>query len=545
MTQTRTAFPARRARPPNSPGLRCLHAAVVIALQMIETIHPASAQTPPTICVAARPFITRSRAALSAGDSASAIRELSRATEVDPDCAEVYLLWGLTEFHEGMTANSIQHYKRALDANPRSYSVHYNLALAYVREHKLHDARAELEQAATLDPSQADAAYDLGIVLLELHEPAAALIQLRHARILNPGRADVVFNVVRAELEAGQLTEAQKEARASAKRFGSDFQWNAAVGQLFLQNAQAKDAALYLLAANRIRPDDIEIRHQLALTYLQSGEADEVLNVIGEPKTSDDHYLRASAYYASHRFEKADKESELAVAMTPDSPQVLVLRTRLLQRAGEQDNALLLAQKAIALAPNWDEPYYLAGISYYFIRRYDKAEENLARAVELNPSAARALFLQYIALANLGKITDAERCLRRAIDLDPQNARLHCHIGILLLRKNEIAQAEASFRKAIQLNPKYGLSHFELGKLLVASQQFIPAAEEFEQAVKYDPGMSAAYYQLGRVYAKLGEVDKSRHMFAEFERLHKQEQQDPGSVDKEQNEDARKATESP
>src|SRR5205814_2272258 len=124
---------------------------------------------------------------------------------------------------------------------------HYNLALAYVREHKLQEARAELERAVTLDRSHADAAYNLGMVLLELHETAAALIQLQSAQRLNPGRADVAFNLVRGQLEAGQFTEAQTEARASAKRFGSDFQWNVAVGQLFLQNAQAKEAALYLL----------------------------------------------------------------------------------------------------------------------------------------------------------------------------------------------------------------------------------------------------------------------------------------------------------
>jgi len=34
-------------------------------------------------------------------------------------------------------------------------------------------------------------------------------------------------------------------------------------------------------------------------------------------------------------------------------------------------------------------------------------------------------------------------------------------------------------------------------------------------------------------------------MFAEFERLHRKEQQDPGSLDQEQNDDARQATQAP
>jgi tetratricopeptide (TPR) repeat protein len=545
VTQTQLTHHLRRGRSQDFAVVRHFLAVFVVALETFAIVLPASAQKPAGSCNAARPYITRSRASFNGGESASAIQELNRAAEVDPNCSDVYLLLGLVEFHDGLTSDSIQHYRRAIELNSRSYSAHYNLALAYVREHKLPEARAELEAAVALDRSQGDAAYNLGMVLLELHEAAGALAPLRHARNLNPGRADVAFNLVRAQLEAGQLTEAENDARASAKRFGSDFQWNAAVGQIFFQNALPKEAASYLLTAYHIHPDDTEIRHQLALACLQSGQADEVLSLVADPKTSDDYYLRASSYYASHRFEQADKESETALAMSPENPQILVLRTRLLQRAGEQDHALVMAQKAISFAPNWDEPYFLAGISYYFIRRYDLAEQNLARAVELNPKAARALFLQYISLANLGKIPDAERCLRRAIDLDPQDARLHCHLGILLLRKDEKSQAEASFRKAIQLKPEYGLSHFELGKLLVSSQQFRESAEEFEQSIKYDPGLSAAYYQLGLAYSKLGQAEKSKQMFAEFERLHKKEQEDPGAIDEEQNDDARRATQVP
>jgi tetratricopeptide (TPR) repeat protein len=455
------------------------------------------------------------------------------------------LLLALTEFQGGATDESIQHYQRALALQPRSYSGHYDLALAYLKEHKLQEARAQLEQAVNLDSRKADAAYDLGIVLLELGERSEALIKLRRARALNPQRPDVAFNIVRAQLEAGRVTEARAEAADSAKHFGSDSQWSAAIGQLFLQKAQPTDAASYLLQASRNRPDDVEIRRQLAVAYLESGQPDKVLRTIGEPRTSVDHYLRASAYYVSHRFPEADQESELALGLAPDSPQILVLRTRLLQRAGQQDEALLTAQRAATLAPNWDQPYYLAGVSYYFIRRYEQAEESLARAVEFNPNSPRALFLESIALANLGKVDDAERRLRQSIALQPEDARLHCHLGILLARKNENVKAQDSFRKAIQLKPDYGLPHYELGKLLVSSKQLRAAAQELEKALKHDPGLRAAYYQLARVYAKLGEAEKSERLRAEFERLYEQEAHDSRPVDQALDEDARKATEAP
>jgi tetratricopeptide (TPR) repeat protein len=502
----------------------------------------ATAQQPAAACAKARPYISGAQAALAAADSTTALQKLNQATTIDPKCAEAYLLLGLTEFHGGATADSIRHYQQALALQPRSYSGHYDLALAYLKQQNLPEARVQLEQAVRLDPRQADAAYDLGMVLLEMGEPSGALVQLRHARVLNPKRPDVAFNIVRAELEAGQVTEAQAEATDSAKHFGSDVQWTASIGQLFLQKGNPKEAAFYLLQTRRVRPDDLEIRHQLALAYLQSSQSDQVLSTITEPKTSDDYYLRASAFYLSKRFHEADQDSESALELAPDSAQVLVLRTRLLQRAGEQSEALSAAQRAIAAAPKWDQPYYLAGVSYYFLRHYEQAQESLARAVELNPDSARALFLEAIALANLGKPGEAEQCLRRAIALQPTNARLHCHLGIFLARRNENTQALESFRKAIQLKPEYGLSHYELGKLLVASSQWQPAAQELEQAVRYDPGLSAAYYQLVRVYAKLGEAEKSKEMLAEFQKLHKQEENDIDPADQAQDNDARKET---
>jgi tetratricopeptide (TPR) repeat protein len=502
-------------------------------------------------CAAESPAVSPAQAhfasaqkALAAGDTGTAIAKLHQAVQADPKFAPAYLLLGLTEFQRGDMAKAIEHYRRALELQPRSFSGHYNLALAYLRDHQMEEGRAQLEQAVKLNPNQADAAYDLGIVLLELKQPAAALPHLIQARRLNPRRPDVAFNIVRAELEAGRVAEARTDAQAAAKHLSADFQWNAALGQLFLKNAQPRDAAVYFLSASRVRPDDIQIRHQLGLAYLASGQAGQVLDLIAQPKTADDHYLRGSAFYLDHRFPEADKESETALALGPDNPQILVLRTRILQRAGQQNAAVELAQKAIALAPQWDEPYYLAGVSLYFIRRYAEAEQNLARAAELNPNSARTLFLEAVALVSQDKHAEAERCFRRAIALDPNNARFRCHLGIFLMRQNKYPEAEESFRKAIELKPAYGLSHYELGMLLVHSERWKEAADELSQAVSRDPSLGPAYYQLARVYSRLGEAEKSKLMFAEFKKLSQQQESDDArAADQARDEDTRKETE--
>jgi tetratricopeptide (TPR) repeat protein len=324
---------------------------VLVGFAFLHKVAIASESKRMPSCALARPYLRSAQSVLAVGDSESALQKLNRAVQLNPDCAEAHLRLGVLQFQTGATAASIPHYQHALKLQPRSYAARYNLALAYLREHKFREARAQLEKAVSLDPRQPDAAYDLGITLLELREPELALIHLRRARNLTPERPDVAFNIVRAELEAGNISRAQTEAQSSSSRFKSDFQWIAAIGQLFLKNAHAEDAIAYLRQANRLRPNDTEIRRTLAMAYLKSGQPDEVLSIITDPKTPEDHYLRASAHYIAHRFPEADKESELAMSLAPDNPHILVLRTRLLQRAGQQNDALRLAQKAMTLAP--------------------------------------------------------------------------------------------------------------------------------------------------------------------------------------------------
>jgi len=508
-----------------------LLASVFIAVYLAASPQPTQGQEAVSNCRLARPYLTDSQTALSAHDPSGAVEKLNRAVAVDPRCTDAHLLLGLTEFQRGDVAKAILHYRQAVKLNPRSYSAHYDLALAYLKEKKLPLARIELEQAVALDPKQADAAYDLGIVLLEMGQPAAALRPLRRAHALTPERPDVSFNLVRAGLEAGQLEEARQAAKQAPAGLASDFQWNAALGQQFLKHAQPSDALPYLRAANAAHPDDAGVRNQLATAYLASRQPDAVWELIKAPATAEENYLRASAFYQAHRFTDADAESDAALTLDPQNPKVMLLRVRLLQRAGQQQAALEMAQKTSALVPDWDEPHYLAGISYYFLRHYTEARKSLVRAFELNPKSATAVFMAALASGNEGQPREAERYLRRAIALQPDNARFHCHLGILLMRLNEYAKAEQSLKRAAQLKPEYALPHYELGKLSVNSKQWKEASQQFESTIAADPGFTSAYYQLARVYTRLGESEKAERMLAEFKKLHQKENDDTAAVE--------------
>jgi len=471
----------------------------------------------------AKAHLDKAKRALDARDMREARTQLELALEADPGLAEAYLILGVVEFQSNENAQAVSTLRRAVELLPNSFSAHYNLALAYLRERKLPEGLRELERAAQLDPKNADAAYNLGLALLELGRVQESSQHLRDAQALGSNRPDIAFNLVRAELAANQFNEARREADSAAKTFGSDPGWRAAVGQLFLEHGQPREAAAHLEEALRIRPDSAQFRRLLAKARLGSQDPEGALAVLKSPESAEDHYLKASAYYLLHRLTEADQESRRALDTKPGEPSYLLLLARIDQRLGQHNEALELLHRTSEQASQWSEPYYSAGVSYYLLRHYEDARRSLDRALELDPGSARSLFLYAASLVNEGKNREAEEYLRRAIYLEPANARFHYHLGALLLRDNRPAEAQRDFEEAVRLKPDFALPHYQLGKLLVRSNHPDLAPRELETAVQYQPDLAQAYYQLSRAYALLGEAEKSARALATFNNLKKVE----------------------
>ena len=475
---------------------------------------------------AAKAHLDRAKQMLAADNFPGARTELELSLQADPNLAEAHLSLGMVEYQIGETAQALQHLRRAVELLPDSFDAHYGLAMAQLRDRNVEDGRRELERAREINPRNPDAVYNLGIVLLGQGKAEDAARLFRETRTLGPNRPDVSFYVVYAELERRRFDEARREAEAGAKAFGKDFQWRSGVGRLFVEHGQAREALPHLEEALRLQPDSAEIRRLLATARLELRDPAGALELLAAPATAEDHYLRASALYLERRYREADQESRQALKAQPREPKFMLLEARIAQRTGQHQDALELLDQTIASAPQWPEPYYSQGVSYYLQRRYADARRSLARALELDPYSVRALFLKSACLVNEGKNREAEEVLRRALALEPANARFHYHLGALLLRDNRPDESQREFEEAIRLKPDYAPPHYQLGKLLVRSNQPERAVRELEAAVQHQADLAQGYYQLSRAYSLLGDQEKSAAALAAFDKLKKQEADD-------------------
>ncbi|MEW5974265.1 MAG: tetratricopeptide repeat protein [Acidobacteriota bacterium] len=471
----------------------------------------------------ARVHLDNGRQALEGNHFRDAKIQFELALKADPTLAEAYLQLGTVEFRVEDISSAIQNFRKYLELQPGSSEGHYRLALALLRGQNLSEGCLELERTVSLNPQHVDAAYNLSVVLLEMGRTDEALRRLKALPESSRNRPDVAFNLVRAELAANHLERAKEEAERGIGHFGDDATWLMGVGQLFLSHHQAKEAIRALEAAFRLQPRSEEIRRQLAAAYIEAREPGLAVDLLKSATSAEDHYLSASAYLVQRRLSEAFDQSQRALKQAPHEPRYLLQQARITQRLGDHQKCLEILSQISKAQPEWAEPYYSAGVSYYLLRRYEEARQFLGHALELDSNSKRALFLYAASLANEGRNREGERYLLRAIALDPSNARFRYHLGAMRLRDNRPAEARQSFEEAIRLRPTYALPHYQLGKLLVNSNQLAEAVQELEAAVECQPDLAQAFYHLGRLYARTGDKEKSARALERFQQLKKTE----------------------
>lgn len=459
---------------------------------------------------------------MALNDLGRARSELSAAIRIDPNYGEAYDVMGQLDLHTGNLEGAISAFTQAVKLRPKSFGSHYGLAMAFLQKHDIQQGLPELRTAASLRPADFDANYNLGVLLLDEGHAMEAIEHLRRAEAPGESRPEVAYNLIRAELAANRLDEARGEARRAAKSLDSNFKWQAAVGQMFLQRLQPGDAVSYLSRAHALQPGSTEVRQKLAVACLESNQPEKTIELIKDPEAAEDYYLLAGAKYLLRQYSAAAKDATTAVSMDSKQPQYLLLAARIEQHLGQHDSALSLLESTITLAPGWADPYYSAGVSLYCEKRYAEAQKYLHKSLELQPDSARALFLYAVSLIGEGNDQEGETYLRKAVSLKPDNAHFQYYLGEILMRQNKLSDAEEVDKQAVLADPKYAPLHYQLGKVLLRNNHPDLSARETEKAISLDPKLAEAYYQLMQAYSRLGEKDKSARAAAIFARLKKE-----------------------
>ena len=124
------------------------------------------------------------------------------------------------------------------------------------------------------------------------------------------------------------------------------------------------------------------------------------------------HALTARMHLRQRRYDEAMLEADRAVALGRNDPTAYDALIETLIYSGQAERAISVIDDTIRLDPNLPgEKLFLKGLAYYSLREYERAISLIDRALRHNPQKKRYAAVRAATLAELGRNEDARNAL--------------------------------------------------------------------------------------------------------------------------------------
>ncbi|MEO5712009.1 MAG: tetratricopeptide repeat protein [Luteolibacter sp.] len=153
-----------------------------------------------------------SQFALRRGDSASALRQVRKAIEWDPNSPPFYHDLAILLSTTGDAPGAVKALRDAIRLDPQNAEYFYKLALALNETGSTAESTAALEKTVQLDPGYARAWYNLGLSYSGGKQPQRAIAALRQAEKADPNDAEIPYARATIHAQLGQKQDAIQAA---------------------------------------------------------------------------------------------------------------------------------------------------------------------------------------------------------------------------------------------------------------------------------------------------------------------------------------------
>lgn len=165
--------------------------------------------------------------------------------------------------------------------------------------------------------------------------------------------------------------------------------------------------------------------------------------------------MLSEVYLQQDKFENANSIIENAIGLSPDSPHLFYIKSRLAIQQENLSEALKNINQAIELDP-YDADYFalLANIKLGR-KQFEEALETANKALEIDAENLLALNTRSTALNKLNRSEESFETIEGALREDPNNAYTHANYGWGLLEKGDHKKALDHFKEALSNDPTF------------------------------------------------------------------------------------------
>jgi Flp pilus assembly protein TadD len=316
-------------------------------------------------------------------------------------------------------------------------------------QNQLEDAERYMRSAIAHALSEGGYYNDLGVVLQARGAYTEAIRVYRAAHVLMPAAEAVRVNLVRCLMAAGELAEAEREARLYIDEKPGAESWTM-LGQVQRAQERHEQALASAAAALDFAPKMRGLRLNYAGALERSGRPGEALEIYkqlaAEKLDSADLALSCARglFHAGARKE-AEAMLETAIATWPSAPlHGALARMRTLRGEGEAATAPLEAE--ISKSPDDVSLWLACADALHRGRQYVKAARIIDRALVRAPDHPALLTALGFVLDELDRPEDAIKPLLRVAELNPGDRGALRNVLSTMLRARRVEEALAITR---------------------------------------------------------------------------------------------------
>jgi tetratricopeptide (TPR) repeat protein len=244
--------------------------------------------------------------------------------------------------------------------------------------------------------------------------------------------------------------------------------------------------------------------------------------------SADLQALLGQCFESEHQPGLAMQAYERSIELNPSRIDYYEAPISLLLDLGKTDDALALANRALAIAPTDARPWLWKGQADLHLHAYKDAMESYTHAGKLDSSSADAILGVAAVYFVSGQSDAAIAEYKAGIAQFPNDARLYVACASMLLASPDSAklQAEAEnlLQKAAKLAPQSAEAHYQLGQLALQQNRLKEAEKELSLSLQSKPDRSKTHFALSVVYRRMGRTEDATRQFAIYQDLKRAEE---------------------
>jgi len=394
------------------------------------------------------------------GDLDRAIQLFKNLLSRNPKTPKASILLMLAQAYEKKKDNTsaVAYYNQYLETGARDADVAFRRAYMEESLNQTMNAEKHYEQNITLYPGDFRNYLQLGMMYAKKKETAMrAVTLLQKVTALADTIPSVWLEIARVYGKLGKTDDELEAYKQYVKSDPQNVEANVRLGMILLDKGKLSEGMIYLETANTLKPGDLQIMLALTSGYMVTkriGEAESLLNKAKQIKP-DDNEIRQQL--ANLYIEKGDRKKAIdeikEILKTNRDNKLLLTYANLLYKEGRTKEAEEAIEDIRATDPENIEALMTLALVQRSKKKYDEAIETYKEIMYIDGNYAPAIFERAEVYMLQDKPQWAQKFYERALRADPNHALSELGLAKIAKLRNDRAAYIMHLTKAYQLDP--------------------------------------------------------------------------------------------